>query len=183
MGTEKKLKRETQQGSFPWSDLDHDLRCVIISKVAPDDISSLVVAITFPWELHDGGSPFDDALWQDDYARKYLSSSACKNSDILAAAGLFDFEASCEKLYKGSALGPPTGSFHRECFAGYTRTHHRDLMRLVELGSFKRRCKMLFDRNLPLPTRLTPVLRCGREETFFDATRNRSKDSSACAAT
>ena len=146
MAARKRNKREAKRAPFPWSDLDHALRCVVISKVDPEDLVSLIAAVTYPGSLPARESPLDDQVWRENHARRYLSRRDCEDSEIVGAARLFDFEKRCEGLYDEKGVGSPEESFHRDSLAGFARRPRRDMMRLAELGSIARRCRMLVPR-------------------------------------
>jgi hypothetical protein len=135
-------KRSKGPTPFPWMELDFDMQSVVISKVAPDNLVSLIVAIEFPGPLPPAGSSLSDSFRDQALALKFLTSEACEGSDIVASAGYFDFEARCAALWKRSPE-TLTASFHRDATAGYVRKASRDVARLAELGSFKRRCALL----------------------------------------
>lgn len=142
MATRVRARRTAE--SFPWSEMSDDLRSVVVSKVHPEDLVNLIVAVTYPGRLPScDGCPLDRAVWCEEQARKFLSCEACEGSAIVAAATLFDFEERCEALYGGALPALPERSFHRDSFAGYERQLCRDVLRLAELGSFGRRCAML----------------------------------------
>jgi hypothetical protein len=146
MAARKRNKREAKRAPFPWSDPDHALRCVVISKVDPEDLVSLIAAVTYPGSLPARESPLDDQVWRENHARRYLSRRDCEDSEIVGAARLFDFEKRCEGLYDEKGVGSPKESFHRDSLAGFARRPRRDMMRLAELGSIARRCRMLVPR-------------------------------------
>ena len=142
----KRSARKTKCGGFPWSELNPELRSLVISRVHPEDMASLIVALTHPGNVTCEGRPLDHALWCEDRARRFFACGPSEGSDIVEAARMFDFETTCQVLYGDGDPRSAKRSFHRDSFAGYARRLDRDVMRVAELGSFKKRCGMIARR-------------------------------------